>query len=158
MRNTTRSKQVVKEIDQNARIVEVVDRLREGATLSEIGELFGVTPATARRWRLKALESSQREMEMSTEGYRMAQVARREELIEAYWKQAIEGELEAARFVAQMFEQMERLLGLNVPIEREASTQTVYVLNLPGAVQLNALGDGGMGDVVDGNVDVVEDE
>lgn len=144
MREATRTRQVLKQIDQAKRREEVVERLRAGATLGEIASVYGVTEGTARKWRLNALEQSQRDLEMTTDGYRLAQVQRREELIEAYYPAAIKGDREAAKLVMQLFEQLERLLGLNVPIEKEVSHQTVYVLNLPGAeFQMNALPEGG---------------
>lgn len=157
MREETRTKQVLKAVDRAARQQEVVDRLRGGATLAEIASVYGVKEDTARQWRLKALENSQRALEMTSEGYRLAQVQRREELIDAYYEKAIKGDMDAAKLVMQLFEQLERLLGLNIPIEKEATHQTVYVLNLPGAqVNMLAGGEEEGGIVIDGTAEVID--
>lgn len=152
---------ILSDIDRLTKYADVIERLRGGQSLAEIAAVYDVTPSTIRSWKLKAYEAAQQELDLSVEGYRMAQVQRREELIEAYWKAALDGDIDAARFVKDMFKELEQLLGLNVPTEEKAGGQTVYVLNLPGAIQMNALPGGPaglLGDVIDARAEVVEGE
>lgn len=154
-------RRLVTDIDRLTRYADVIEKMRGGMTVDEIAAAYNVRPATIRNWKLKAYEAAQRELDLSVEGYRLAQVQRREELIDAYWEKAVGGDLDAARFVKDMFKELEQLLGLNVPTEKEAGAQTVYVLNLPGAVQVNGLPGGAaglLGDVIDGAAEVVEGE
>ena len=136
-----------------SKYADVIERLRGGETLAEIAEAHGVTAATIRNWRIKAYEEAQRELDISTEGYRMAQVARREELIEAYWDKAIQGDMEAARLVKDLLRELEDLLGLKAASEKDVVQQTVYVLNLPGGTPAQ-LQDG---NTVEGEVEIVRE-
>lgn len=151
----TTNKQIARDTDRVARLADVIERLRGGETLADVAAVYDVTLQTVRQWRMQAYEAAQRELNMSVESYRLAQVARREELIEAYWGKAIKGDMDAARLVKDLFKELESLLGMNIPVEREAGAQTVYVLNLPGAVQVNAALP--VGEVIDGGVEQVVD-
>lgn len=135
------------------KFADVIARLRAGETPAEIASVYGVTPATIRAWRVKAHEEAQKELDITTEGYRLAQVNRREELIEAYWNKAVNGDLEAARFIKDMLRELEELLGLDRASEKDTVKQVTYVLNLPGMKPMGLTD----GNTVEGAVEVVRD-
>lgn len=143
----------VEAVEKLTKFADVIERLRGGQTPAEIADVYGVTAQTIRHWRIRAHEEAQRELDMSTDGYRLAQVNRREELIEAFWPRAMEGDLAAANFVRTMFTELERLLGLDKASEKDKVGQVTYVLNLPGSAPAQ-LQDG---NTVEGEIEVVRE-
>lgn len=111
-----------------ANVEAVVDKMRRaasfraaGLTFREIGERLGCDPTWARTLVLKALEEAKYE---SAELMRTQIGLRLDALLATYTGRALQGELEAAKFVRSVIADQRQLFGTDAPIRVDVADVT----------------------------------
>lgn len=93
----------------------------QGRTSAQIGEHFGISPATARSDLRRAIQKA-RDMEVhDAELYRFIQGSRLETLLRGVWPDATDGDLKAGEQARKYIADLTELFGLKVPVRTEIS-------------------------------------
>ncbi|PSK57093.1 hypothetical protein B0E38_02624 [Streptomyces sp. 111WW2] len=93
----------------------------QGRTSAQIGEHFGISPATARSDLRRAIQKA-RDMEVhDAELYRFIQGSRLETLLRGVWPDASDGDLKAGEQARKYIADLTELFGLKVPVRTEIS-------------------------------------
>lgn len=87
-----------------------------GATFRSIGEQLGIDPTWARTLVLRALEEAKYE---AADILRTQEGARLDRVQMSYWRDALQGDTDAAKIVLRVMDQRARLFGLNAPTRIE---------------------------------------
>lgn len=93
----------------------------QGRTSAQIGEHYGISPATARSDLRRAIQKA-RDMEVhDAELYRFIQGSRLEQLLRGVWDDATDGDLKAGEQARKYIADLTELFGLKVPVRTEIS-------------------------------------
>lgn len=132
--NTTTSPKMV---DHNVTLSEMLKARIQGKTWDEIAALFGYTHGTNAQ---KAVKNHVQDIVTdSTEEYRAVINGRFELLFNAYWQQAITGDLQAAYFIRDVLIQLGRFNGVGaIKVEQNLTQNNNTLIILPDKGQLPA--------------------
>lgn len=113
---TSRSKTAPTTVKALANREKALQLRRSGLSFERIGAAIGVTRQAAHQMVKVSMEHARSQISASADELRAEEVSRLDGMLEAVWKKAIKGDVQAIDRVLKIGERRAKLLGLDAPV------------------------------------------